>query len=186
MSGNLTFEQLKKAVADGSIDTVVVAFVDMQGRLIGKRCPCAATSSRCALRRDPRLRLPARRRHRHGAGAGLRGGELGEGLWRLRDEARHGDALPHAVAPGTALVLADVNDHHGDDRCPYSPRGMLKKPGGKARRARHDGGAASELEFYMFDEDYEAIRRRSATRSSRPPGYYIQDYARPADHPEET
>ena len=37
MPGNLTFDQLKKAVADGGIDTVVVAFVDMQGRLIGKR-----------------------------------------------------------------------------------------------------------------------------------------------------
>ena len=37
MPGNLSFDQLKKAVADGEIDTVVVAFVDMQGRLIGKR-----------------------------------------------------------------------------------------------------------------------------------------------------
>ena len=37
MAGNLTFSELKKAVASGEIDTVVAAFVDMQGRLIGKR-----------------------------------------------------------------------------------------------------------------------------------------------------
>ena len=37
MAGNLTFDALKAAVAAGEIDTVVVAFVDMQGRLIGKR-----------------------------------------------------------------------------------------------------------------------------------------------------
>ena len=37
MAGNLKFDQLKKAVKGGSIDTVVVAMVDMQGRLIGKR-----------------------------------------------------------------------------------------------------------------------------------------------------
>ena len=37
MPGNLTLEQLKRAVADGEVDTVVAALVDMQGRLIGKR-----------------------------------------------------------------------------------------------------------------------------------------------------
>ncbi len=37
MPGNLGFDELKAAVAAGTIDTVLVAFVDMQGRLIGKR-----------------------------------------------------------------------------------------------------------------------------------------------------
>src|ERR1700755_2308695 len=37
MPGNLSFAELKKAVAAGTIDTVIVAMVDMQGRLVGKR-----------------------------------------------------------------------------------------------------------------------------------------------------
>ncbi len=37
MAGNLGFDELKAAVKAGSIDTVLVAMVDMQGRLIGKR-----------------------------------------------------------------------------------------------------------------------------------------------------
>src|SRR5690606_40735937 len=37
MAGNLSFKDLKAAVAAGSIDTVLVCFVDMFGRLIGKR-----------------------------------------------------------------------------------------------------------------------------------------------------
>src|SRR4029453_12371692 len=37
MAGNLTFDQLKKAVAAGDIDTVIACAVDMQGRLVGKR-----------------------------------------------------------------------------------------------------------------------------------------------------
>jgi glutamine synthetase len=37
MPGNLTFDQLKNAVDGGSIDTVLVASVDMWGRLMGKR-----------------------------------------------------------------------------------------------------------------------------------------------------
>ena len=37
MAGKLTFEDLKQAVADGEIDTVLAVQVDMQGRLMGKR-----------------------------------------------------------------------------------------------------------------------------------------------------
>ena len=37
MAGNISFDQLKKAVAEGEIDTVLACIVDMQGRLIGKR-----------------------------------------------------------------------------------------------------------------------------------------------------
>ncbi len=37
MPANLTFDALKAAVQSGEIDTVVVALVDMQGRLMGKR-----------------------------------------------------------------------------------------------------------------------------------------------------
>ena len=37
MTAPLTFDALKKQVADGSIDTVLTVMVDMQGRLMGKR-----------------------------------------------------------------------------------------------------------------------------------------------------
>ena len=37
MAGNYSFDQLKKAVASGEIDTVLACIVDMQGRLVGKR-----------------------------------------------------------------------------------------------------------------------------------------------------
>src|SRR5690606_14746208 len=37
MTGTISFDQLKKLVAAGDIDTVLASAVDMQGRLIGKR-----------------------------------------------------------------------------------------------------------------------------------------------------
>ncbi len=36
-AGRLTFAQLGEAIAEGVIDTIIVAMSDMQGRLIGKR-----------------------------------------------------------------------------------------------------------------------------------------------------
>ncbi len=44
MSSALTLEQLRTAVSDGRIDTVLLALTDMQGRLQGKRL--AAQQSR--------------------------------------------------------------------------------------------------------------------------------------------
>ena len=37
MAKNLTFDSLKKAVKEGTFDTVLACFPDMQGRLMGKR-----------------------------------------------------------------------------------------------------------------------------------------------------
>ena len=37
LRGMLTLEELEREVAQGAIDTVVAAFTDMQGRLMGKR-----------------------------------------------------------------------------------------------------------------------------------------------------
>ena len=39
MAGNLSFDQLKKAVAGGEIDTVLACAVDQQGRLVGQAFP---------------------------------------------------------------------------------------------------------------------------------------------------
>ncbi|MGH7079419.1 MAG: glutamine synthetase, partial [Acetobacteraceae bacterium] len=37
MAGALGFEDLRRAVGEGAIDTVLACFPDMQGRLLGKR-----------------------------------------------------------------------------------------------------------------------------------------------------
>ncbi len=37
MPGHWSFDELKRHVTNGEIDTVLACFVDMQGRLIGKR-----------------------------------------------------------------------------------------------------------------------------------------------------
>ena len=148
--------------------------VDMQGRLIGKRFQ-AEFFCRRRTRGNPRLRLSARRRHRHGAGAGLRGGELGQGLWRFRHEARHDDAAPPAVA----------RRHRAGARrrARPSPRGRAAFAARDAQGARSRGSkkqkmrayCASELEFYLFDESYEAIHAKRY-HEPKTAGYYIEDY----------
>ena len=65
---------------------------------------------------------------------------------------------------GTALVLADVLDHHHHD-LPHSPRAMLKKQVARLTKHKMRAFFASELEFYLFDETYEAHRAEALSRA---------------------
>ena len=71
--------------------------------------------------------------------------------------------------PGTALVICDVVDHHTHEDVPHSPRAMLKKQSERLEAMKLKAYVASELEFFLFDDSYEAPTRR-ATATSRRPG----------------
>ena len=94
----MTLDELKTAVSDGSVDTVLLAIADMEGRLQGKRLTASffldqvaehgAEGCNYLLAVDVDMDTVAR----------LRDVELGPGLRRLRDEAR----LRHAAADSLA------------------------------------------------------------------------------------
>ena len=71
-------------------------------------------------------------------------------------------------------MLADVLDHHHHD-VPHSPRAMLKRQLERLAALNMRAHFASELEFYLFDETYEAIAARDF-RDPRTSGRYIEDY----------
>ncbi len=99
MAGNMTLDQLKEAVAGGHIDTVLVAGIDMQGRLMGKRFEAhffvdgGYKETHCCnylLAVDMEMNTVP----------GYKSSNWAGGLWRLCDEARHGHPAPDAVAAG--------------------------------------------------------------------------------------
>ena len=125
MAGNLGFDELKAAVKAGSIDTVLVAMVDMQGRLIGKRFQAEyfvdgahEETHACdyLLANDIDMEpVP---------GYAAASWDKGYGDFVLKPDLATLRKLPWLE--GTALVLADVLDHHHHD-VPHSPRAMLKR-----------------------------------------------------------
>jgi glutamine synthetase len=76
---------------------------------------------------------------------------------------------------GTALVLADVLDHHEHAPVPHSPRAVLKSQLARLDAMKMRAFFASELEFYLFDESYDAIHAKGY-REPKTAGNYIQDY----------
>ena len=58
---------------------------------------------------------------------------------------------------------------------PHSPRAMLKTQIARLSKMGMKAMLASELEFYLFDESYEAIHAKGY-RDPKTAGYYIEDY----------
>ena len=171
----LAFDELKQLVEHGEVDTVVVAFTDMQGRLMGKRLhgeffveemeaehPVEGCNYLLALEMemDP---VP-----------GLRDRELGAGLRRLRDHARPGTLRRIPWLEATALVLGDVLWHDGSPVAP-SPRQVLRAQMERAAALGFTPMVGSELEFYLLKETF-AEAHAKGYRDLTPSVPYILDY----------
>ena len=173
MAGMLDFGALKAAVASDEIDTVLVCMVDMQGRLIGKRFHGEffvnggheETHACDYLLADDIDMEPV-------PGYKAASWEKGYGDFVLKPDMSTLRRLPWL--PGTAMVLCDVQDHHHHD-IPHSPRGILKRQLARLEERGMRAFFASELEFYLFDESYEAIRAKRY-HAPKTAGDYIEDY----------
>ena len=174
MAGNLTFDELKKAVAGGEIDTVLAGAVDMQGRLIGKRFLA-------------RYFVESAYEETHGCnyllandidmepvpGYKAASWDKGYGDFVMKPDLSTIRRTPWLEK--TALVLCDVLDHHTHGDLPHSPRAMLKKQVKRLQERGYLAYFASELEFYLFDEDFGTARSKG-WRGLSAASPYIQDY----------
>ena len=168
MAGNLGFDQLQDAVREGKIDTVVACFVDMQGRLIGKRF-------------HAEYFLDGAYEETHGCdyllandidmepvpGYEAANWEKGYGDFVMKPDLATLRRIPGCRAPRSSSATCSIITI--TSRLPHSPRAMLKEQ--IERLSAHGMSAyfASELEFYLFDETYEVGRSESAGASSRRP-----------------
>jgi glutamine synthetase len=171
----LTLNELKRDVESGSIDTVVVAFTDMQGRLLGKRLHAEYFMEENVadhgvegcnyllaldMEMDP---IP---------GYSVASWDQGYGDFGLRPDLATLRRIPWLE--GTALVLCDVVLHDGSPVTP-SPRQVLKAQVERARAAGYEPMVGSELEFYLLRESYEEAHAKHY-RDLTPSVPYILDY----------
>jgi glutamine synthetase len=174
-SGNLTVEELNKKIDSHEIDTVIVAFTDMQGRLVGKRVAArffkeevshhGAESCNYLLAVDVEMNTVA--------GYAISSWERGYGDMAMIPDFDTLRLIPWL--PGTALVLADL--HWLDETpVPPSPREILKNQ--IARLAEHGlvPYVGTELEFLVFDNSYREAWAKGYTGLTPASDYNI-DYA---------
>jgi glutamine synthetase len=174
MAGNLSFDQLKKAVSADEIDTVLAGAVDMQGRLIGKRFLA-------------KYFVESAHDETHGCnyllandidmepvpGYKAASWSKGYGDFVMKPDLSTLRRVPWLEK--SALVLCDVQDHHTHEDLPHSPRGMLKRQVARLAERGYLAYFASELEFYLFDETYASARAKH-WRDLDTASPYIEDY----------
>ena len=106
---HLSVHDLRRRITEGDIDTVVVAFTDMQGRLQGKRMHARVLRRARARPRHRGLQLPAVGRRRHEHRRRLRDvvvGAAATATWSSPSTCDTIRLLPHL--PGTAMVQCDL------------------------------------------------------------------------------
>jgi len=170
----MTVDELEKACAAGNLDTVLVCFVDMQGRLIGKRFQAKffiasgyAETHACdyLLADDITMETVP--------GYKASSWDKGYGDFVLQPDMSTLRRIPWLE--GTALVLCDVLDHKTRADIPHSPRAMLKKQVQIIEDLGMQAFMASELEFYLFDETYDSAREKAYSALTTASSYF-EDY----------
>ena len=174
MPKTMTFDILKANVEDGSIDTVLACFVDMQGRLMGKRfhavnfVETSFEETHCCnylLATDLEMTTPD--------GYASTNWASGYGDYVMKPDLS--TIRPVTWLEGTAMVLCDILDHHNYEPVPHSPRAMLKKQIAKLEALGFEAKMATELEFFLFENSLDEIRK-SGFRDLKPISGYNEDY----------
>src|SRR5919202_4233246 len=171
----LTLDELRDAVSDGTVETVVVAFTDMQGRLMGKRLAADFFLDEIGAGHEVEAcnyLLALDMEMEPVPGYEIANWERGYGDFGVVPDLATLRLTPWVEA--TALVLGDVVWHDGSPVAP-SPRQVLKRQVERAGELGYTPMFASELEFYLLRETYaEAYAKHY--RDLTPSVPYILDY----------
>ena len=173
-AGMLSVKELQSAADDGTIDTIVTAFTDMQGRLFGKRIQAEYFLEEVLedgvegcdyllaldMEMDP---VP---------GYEMANWEKGYGDFGIIPDLATLRRIPWLDR--TALVLCDIADHSGSPLS-ISPRQILIAQYERAAEMGLTPMFASELEFYLYKESYAEAWEKGYNELT-PTIPYILDY----------
>jgi glutamine synthetase len=171
----VTVEELKKAVADGTVDTVLLAIADMEGRLQGKRLTAShflgdvlehgAEGCNYLLAVDVDMETVG--------GYAMASWDTGYGDFEMVPDLDTLRLVPWL--PGTAMVMADVQWSDGREVA-ASPRQILRRQLARLAERGMSAKAATELEFIVFRNTYEEAWKKGF-HDLEPANLYNIDYS---------
>ena len=174
LTGMLSADDLAAEAEAGTIDTVVTAFTDMQGRLMGKRIEVGyfldqvvehgVEGCNYLLALDMEMD-PA-------PGYAMANWEKGYGDFGIAPDISTLRRIPWLDR--SALVLCDVVEHDGSPVA-ASPRQILIAQYERAQELGYTPQLASELEFYLYKQSYAQAHEQDY-RNLTPTIPYILDY----------
>ena len=175
IKGKLTLNNLNKKVTAEELETVIVAFTDHYGRLDGKRFDAefflqaavkgGTHSCNYLLTTDMEMEPIV--------GCKFANWELGYGDFHLVPDM---NTLRIADwQDKTAFVICDVQNEQTHQWVDIAPRSILRKQIERAKALGFEAFAASELEYYLFENDYRSAFEGNY-QDLKPAGWYLEDY----------
>jgi glutamine synthetase len=171
----LTLEQLRVEVGEGTIDTVILAFTDMQGRLQGKRLAAEFFLDEVAehFSEGCNYLLAVDVDMNTVGGYAMSSWETGYGDFVLRPDLTSLRQLPWH--PATALVIADLTWLDGSPVA-ASPRQILQRQVDRLAERGWEALAGTELEFVVYRDTFEDAAAKGY-RDLVPANQYNVDYS---------
>lgn len=173
--GRMTLDELRAAVQSGDIDTVVLAMVDMQGRLQGKRLMAEffldevadARAEGCNYQLSVDIEMAPVQGYQHASWSS------GYGDFSYRPDFSTLRRLPWH--PGTAFIMADLEWEDGSP-VTVSPRQVLRRQVDRLAERGLQALAGTELEFLVFEDTYREAWEKGY-RDLTPATRYNVDYS---------
>jgi len=173
--GMLALDELAQLVDQGEIDTVLVVFTDLYGRLMGKRFDAAFFLDHVAQNGTHACDYLLTVDMEMNPVPGYRFANWERGYGDVHLVPDLATLRRAAWLDRTALVLCDVVDQHTHQPVEVAPRTLLRRQVEAAERMGFTAMAASELEYYLFQDSYRDAARKGYT-DLEPAGWYIEDY----------
>ncbi len=171
----MKLDELKQAVAGGTVDTVLLAIADMEGRLQGKRLTAqyfldetlkhGAEGCNYLLAVDVDMETVP--------GYEMASWEHGYGDFVMKPDLETLRPIPWHE--GTVLLLADLEWEDGSEVV-ASPRQILRRQLARLEERGLQAFAGTELEFIVFKDTYEQAWKQ-AYRDLEPANLYNIDYS---------
>jgi glutamine synthetase len=173
--GRLDLAELTREIEADRIDTVVTAFPDLYGRLVGKRIHAPFFLEEivshgmhvcdyllaCDMEMDPT--------------PGYAFTNWASGYGDLHAVPDMKTLRVAAWLPRCAVVLCDAKDEKTGAPIEVAPRSILARQLERLAAAGFTAKMASELEFFLFDDDFRTARAKGY-RELRTAGDYVEDY----------
>ncbi|MBI4428551.1 MAG: glutamine synthetase [Ignavibacteriales bacterium] len=166
---------LQHLVKNEKIETILVVFPDMYGRLMGKRVTAhffADHILRNGMHACDYL-LASDMEMTPVPGYEFASWQRGYGDFRLKPDPQ--SLRLASWLDKTAIVLCDVFEEEKDNLVSVAPRTILKLQMERARKKGYVPMGATEVEFFLFNDSYENAARKQYV-SLDPAGSYIEDY----------
>lgn len=166
---------LTALVEAGDIDTVVMAFPDLFGRLVGKRTTGRFFLEHVAEHGTENCDYLIACDIENNPVPGYRFASYDQGYGDMVARADWNAAWRVPWVDRTALVICDVFDVESGSPVNEAPRSILRAQVDAAARLGYRPMIGSEIEFFLFDTSYPEAHA-SGYRDLSPSGNWVQDY----------